>query len=60
MGGFFYGQKWKVGSGEFFATNARIIKFQFLKFQIPTHTSNTEDFSDHRIWQASIKKEKLP
>jgi hypothetical protein len=53
--------KWEAGSGEFFVSNARILKIPI--FEIPnsnTHSSNTEDFSDHRIWQASIKKEKLP
>ncbi len=33
MGGFFYGQKWGVGSGEFFATNARILEIPI--FEIP-------------------------
>ncbi len=35
-----------------------LFKFQFWNSKF--HYSTIEDFSDHRIWQASIKKVKLP
>jgi hypothetical protein len=58
----FFFNSWKLedGIGKFFATNARI---RNSNSEIPNsniHNSNSEDFSDHCIWQASIKKEKFP